>query len=236
MIDRQSSPAWLKGLIDFIYPPLCLGCSDYTENDNGICERCLGAVETFAFPFCLSCDDFIPSGHKCAVCGGQSLPLYAFGNYTDPLEQIVIQFKFKGITRTSGFFADGLADRFGAEIGSLEAQALLPIPLHARRQTYRGYNQAEVFARDLSGALGLEVRDDVIMRSKKRKPQARLGLARRAANIKGVFEIAEAPDDLTRVILVDDVVTSGSTVREAARTLGRVDIKVLAVIAIAHAR
>ncbi len=236
MIDLNSTSTWLAGLIDFVYPPLCLGCSDYTENGNGICDCCLTSIETFDFPFCLNCDDFIATGYRCPVCAGSSLPLYAFGNYTDPLEQIVIQFKFKGITRSSEFFAGLLVDRFGTDIISLGAQALIPIPLHTRRETYRGYNQAEIFACDLSGALGLEVRSDVIKRGKKRRPQARLSLAQRAANIKGVFEIDEPPDDLSRVILVDDVVTSGSTVREAARTLREVDIKVLAVIAIAHAK
>lgn len=223
-------------MIDFVYPPLCLGCSDYTENENGICDRCLDAIETFAYPFCLSCDEFIPAGHKCAACKAESLPLYAFGNYAGPLEQIIIQFKFKGITRPSEFLAGLLVRSFGSDITSLGAQALVPVPLHARRQTYRGYNQAEVFARDLSIELDIPVEIDVIRRTRKRRPQARLSLASRAANVNGVFEIDEPAEDLVRVILVDDVVTSGATVREAARTLRETNIKVLAVIAMAHAR
>lgn len=236
VMNVKSGSGWLQGLIDFVYPPLCLGCGDYTENDSGICESCWAAIDTYSFPFCLSCMDFIPSGYKCPVCKGESLPLYAYGDYADPLEQIIIQFKFKGITRSSQVFAGLLTDRFGADILSLGAEALVYVPLHARREMYRGYNQAEVFARDLSAGLGLEVCTDVLRRARKRRPQARLSLSKREINIKGVFEIDRPPENLSRVILVDDVVTSGSTVREAIRTLEEANIRVLAVIALAHAR
>lgn len=236
MVISRLSSGWLKGLIDFVFPPLCLGCSEYTENESGICDTCFEAIDTYDFPFCLSCLGVIGRGGQCPACEGGGIPLYAFGNYTDPLEQIIIQFKFRGITRPVSTFARTIAERFGDDLGNLRAEALLPVPLHSSREIYRGYNQAEVFARSLSEVLELEVREDLIMRTKKRHPQARLSLRQRASNVRGVFARATDSADISRVILVDDVVTSGSTAKEAVRLLGEMGVRVVAAVCIAHAR
>ena len=226
---------WLRGLVDFVFPPLCLGCGEYTENDYAVCDTCLESIETFSHPFCLGCMDMIAQGDKCAACGGDSLILYAYGNYATPLEQIVIQYKFKGMTRSGKMFAKLITDKFGERIKSLGCQALVPVPLHAGRENYRGYNQATILARHLSQQLDIEVRDNIIARVKRSKPQARLNHHQRAINIKGVFDIVEDSDRPAKVILVDDVVTSGATIREAARVLRKAGIVVGGAISIAHA-
>lgn len=234
MAGLKIRTAWLEGLIDFVFPPLCLGCGEYTENEYSICDSCRDGIDTFSQPFCLTCMGMI-TGTACPTCGDDALILYAYGNYTDPLEQVVVQFKFKGITRPAKLFAREIGARFGDMIKSRGNIVLVPVPLYATRENVRGYNQAEVFAGHLAEALELEVRTDLLQRVKKRKPQARLNHAERAANIRGVYEVGDSVDDGRAVMLVDDVVTSGATVREAVRTLTAAKIEVAGVISIAHA-
>lgn len=225
---------WLRGLVDFIFPPLCLGCGEYTENDHSICDHCFETIDKFSRPFCLNCLDMIPES-GCRACERNSIPLYAYGNYTAPLEQIIIQFKFKGMTSCARLFAALIKEQFGPEISSLGAEALVPVPLHFGRESYRGYNQAKLLATELSNLLEIDIREDLLSRVKKRRPQARLSLRERGSNIRGVFEATKELPEVGRVVLVDDVVTSGSTVLEASRELSRIGIDVVGVIAVAHA-
>ncbi|MEW6412303.1 MAG: ComF family protein [Candidatus Zixiibacteriota bacterium] len=235
MMAGVKKPQWLEGMIDFFFPPLCLGCGEYTENEGSICGRCLKAIETFDRPFCLNCMSIIPAGHKCTICKGDSLPLFAYGNYTSPLEDIVIQFKFKGIKTPAKYFARLLHEQFAPVVEELGSMTLAPIPLHPSRESRRGYNQAELLARELAQIFGYATQADLLRRIKLRKEQARLNHKERVANIRGVFEVAEEFDIDGGVILVDDVVTSGSTVREAAGILRTKGYRVVAVLAIAHA-
>ena len=112
----------------------------------------------------------------------------------------------------------------------------MPVPLYPSREHYRGYNQAAILADELAHRLDFEVRRDLLARVKQRKPQAKLDVRHRVRNIKDVFEVIRPPDDNVKdLILVDDVVTSGSTVLEAKRTLENAGFKVKAVVSIAHA-
>lgn len=229
-----SERRWFHDLLDFVYPPLCLGCGEFAENSELICERCLDEIDTFSQPICLSCWQSIPSGATCKACGEEGFALFAYGDYTDPLKQIVIQYKFKGMTSVAQVFAPDISNTFGDNVTSLAPDYLVPIPLHSGREYSRGYNQAEILANELSVVLDVPVECDLIYRTKRRTPQSRLSEAARERNIKGVFEVPEESGQGETLILVDDVVTSGSTVKEAKRMLESAGYKVPAVISLAH--
>ena len=233
-VENVKKTGWLRGLLDFVFPPLCLGCASFNDDQYDICEKCLAAIDRYQNPICLSCESVITNNAKCPACGEKSLPLFAFGNYCNPLNEIVIQFKFHGITSPATILADLINQQFGERIASLNATALVPIPLFPSRENSRGYNQAVLLAEQLSVRLALPVRGDIIFRIRKRKPQAKLNLRQRATNIKGVFSVVEPSEKQRRVILVDDVVTSGATVREATKILTEANYSVSAVIAMAH--
>lgn len=227
---------WLKGLVDFVFPPLCLGCGTFTDTSTFICPECLKRIDRFTAPFCLKCMEIVPAGSKCDNCGADSLLLYALGNYQPPLKDIIIQYKFRGITHPARLFAELLAAQFGELITAHSCRALVPVPLYPSREYYRGYNQAEVFARELARLFDFNVRTDILARVKRRKPQAKMDVRHRAGNIKDVFEVIRPPDDDDKnLLLVDDVVTTGSTVFEAKLTLEKAGYHVNAVICIAHA-
>jgi len=225
----------VKGFIDFIFPPLCLGCGRFTDDPSSICETCRNKFGTYQHPFCLECFSPLSHAYLCPECEQQSLPLFAYGNYAAPLKEVIIQFKFRGIKLPAAVFASLLCETFVEQLRSLQADMLVPIPLHSSRERERGYNQASLFAERLAEQLDLPVREDILVRMEKRKPQATLTFEKRIENVSGVFAvISEVPEQPERVILVDDVVTSGATVREAARELEQAGYRVVAAAAIAH--
>ena len=109
-------------------------------------------------------------------------------------------------------------------------------PLHPSREHARGFNQAVVFANALGEKLKLDVDTDILTRIKKGKPQSRLSDSARAQNIRGAFAAIADTDDNDTLILVDDVVTGGHTVREARLVLVQAGFNVPAFISIAHGR
>ncbi len=226
---------WLRAVLDFAFPPLCLGCQSYYEGDGGVCPHCLRSIDSYEHPLCLTCWNPIEHGTSCPVCREKSLPLFTYGNYVDPLKEIVISFKFRGITLPAGLFARLLAEEFGERMLTMKPDLLIPIPLHESREYYRGYNQAALLACQLEPVLDIRADSNRLVRIRKRKPQARLREAERVRNIRGVFRVIE-PGKREKVFLVDDVVTSGATVREATSVLREAGYDVLGAIAIAHGR
>lgn len=234
MTSRSLGIPWLDAVLEFALPPLCLGCGSYTDSETAICEHCRRKIETYVEPFCLTCKQQLFETTECPNCKRDSWLLFAYGNYIDPLQEVIIHFKFRGITHIGAYFADTLAEQFGERIHRLEPTYLVPIPLYPLREMVRGYNQAEVFAEELSLRLDIPVATDFLKRTKRRKEQARLSEHERAANIKGAFEATADADPGETVILVDDVVTSGMTVSEARRVLMEAGFQVPAAISIAH--
>ena len=226
----------LGGLLDFVLPPLCLGCGQFNDSPLCVCPACLEAIDIYDHPICLNCFQPVTSGVVCRACDDRSFPLYAYGDYSAPLKDVVIQFKFKGITSPAALFAKLILDKFEANLAAQPADWLVPVPLHPSRQARRGYNQAALLAERLSARLHLPVNQDIIERVRRRRPQARLDLRHRARNIRLVFEATPSEIEDTPLILVDDVVTSGATMLEARHTLEQAGYRVVAAISMAHGR
>ena len=226
----------LQGLLDFIFPPLCSGCGSYTEAPGGVCEGCLEAIDWFKEPFCLADVNFAAGEEDPASGPKLSFPLFTGGNYTAPLKQIIINYKFRSATACIGLLAGRIVDQFSVKLCKFKPAMLVPIPLHPSREYRRGYNQATLFARELGRLLEMPVDEEILVRAKKRKPQARLREPERARNIRDVFSVStgRTEESTLGVIIVDDVVTSGQTALEARKTLDRAGYTVVAAISIAH--
>lgn len=223
-----------RAVLDFVFPPLCPGCGEYLEGEHPICGTCRGRFDTYELPFCIRCRLQISIWPECPSCRCSLLPLFAYGNYVDPLKQVILEMKFRGMLDSIPALVDGLTETFGERIASRQADCLVPIPLHPAREYARGYNQALEIASALSCRLELPVQRGLLYRHAKRKPQQTLPAARRATNIRGVFDAAGSDLEGARVLLVDDIVTSGETAMEASRVLEAAGHRVVGVIALAH--
>ena len=158
--------------------------------------------------------------------------LLAVWSYRPPLEEVVRALKFGRLDFLGGHLADEIWHRLGSELRVVEA--IVPVPLHWRRQMTRGYNQAERIARPLAKRIGRPL-VTALRRTRATPPQARLERSRRQANLRRAFRCRRPSEVRGRsVLLVDDVTTTGATLEAAATALRRAGAA--SVVALAAAR
>ena len=116
-------------------------------------------------------------------------------------------------------FAREMAVYYGKWISSKKIEAIIPVPLHPSKKRKRGFNQAEILARELSEQTGIPVYTDVLFRIRKTSPQKMLGPGERKANLKGAFAVSAKWKACRNVLLIDDIYTTGSTIERCAGML-----------------
>ncbi len=235
----------LDSLLNLIYPETCLICSSAVarQQDCGVCGGCWEKTLHLRIspPWCSSCG--LPfqnlgegSIHLCGNCILRPPP-YAgarsFGYYTAELSSLVRGFKFYGKRNLARLFAPLLAATFCDSWSREEIDIVVPVPLHPKRQQSRGYNQAELLARSLAHKMALPFSKHAVIRRKATLPQVGLTDAQRLENVRKAF-CCTNPGQVARqrVLLVDDVMTTGATVASASRALlegGALRVSVLVV-------
>jgi ComF family protein len=157
----------------------------------------------------------------------------ALGSHAGGLRRLVHALKFEGRRNVARLLGSRLAAAFARSWRPGEIDAIVPIPLHAERERRRGYNQSALLARELAPYLGIPVLAGALRRPRRTRPQVGLSLGERQRNLRGAFA-AEVRGPLAgaRILLVDDVVTTGATAESAAGALldaGAARVSVLAV-------
>lgn len=202
---------------------LCAGCArDFTRNAV-CCPRCALPLETPA-PLCGECL------HREPAFASAWVPF----RYEHPLDLLEARFKFHGDLAAGRVLAQMLIERAHIETPARPA-ALIPVPLHRARLRERGYNQALELARPLAQALGLPLRHDLLIRTQATPPQTGLDAKARRRNLRGAFAAAVDVPLPDHIVLLDDVMTTGATFREAARVLVRAGVARVDVWALARA-
>jgi len=170
-------------------------------------------------PLCPPCRAGLPDTPPPRAVAGCRMVVSPFP-YRDPIRRLVSDAKYRGRWAALRFLADRMGETIAARMGADPADRIVPIPLHPVRLRERGFNQAELLARRLSERLLIPMETALLSRPVPTRPQAALPRGRRAANVRSAFE-ARLPAALrgSRLLLVDDVVTTGRTAGEAARAL-----------------
>jgi len=227
----------LEDLLDFVYPPLCLVCDRLIDDSDGpICAGCFKKVVRVEYPFCLNCHGEIKTGLRCRNCDGdEALPVFAGGIFETPLREMVHRFKYDGFSRLAADLGRMLMDHHGKKLSRLKIDAIVPVPLHSYRHKVRGFNQAHLLADIISGRLSTVVDTGSLEKVRRTKDQARLTPSQRQLNVRDAFEVFG--DDLRgkRVLVVDDVLTTGATIKEVCRTLHRAGVRVQGAVVLASA-
>lgn len=213
---------FLGGLADYLYPPVCLGCDADLESGT-VCTVCNEQVMSGRLDICPKCGRPLhPGTTGCGRCGVPiSLSrIRALGRYAPPFSGLVRELKYRNRTalvRLLGRALCGLAES-DPELG--RADIICPVPLHRARLRERGYNQAELLAREVGAGIGVECAN-LLIRHRNTRTQTRLPDDRaRHANVRRAFVPENALKlNATRVLLVDDVMTSGATLDAAGRQL-----------------
>jgi ComF family protein len=230
--------------LDVLYPPRCPGCGRC--GDLHFCAACLRRIPTPREPQCEACGLTLPSPSApplCAHCNerppafrrARACATYDASEQSGgPLRAVLHRFKYERDLAEAAPLAALLAER--CPLDPLDYDLLLPVPLHLQRLRWRGFNQAQLLALPLARRSGLRIDPFALERTRSTDPQVRLDADERRRNVRDAFRVT-APERVRgrRVLLVDDVYTSGATADACGRALMRAGATVVDVLALAHA-
>lgn len=213
----------LNKIKDFIYPGRCVQCSiQLPFGELGLCDKCRKKITYVDEPVCLVCGREVRGNALyCTDCRTRKHEFLA-GRFVFPYEKCargVYDFKYSNRAEYALFYADAMKKRWGDWLEGLNADALIPVPIHRIRLAKRGYNQAELLADELSKLIHVPVYAKYVRRVRNTVPQKLYDKARREINVKKAFIVAENSVKLKTVIVVDDIFTTGSTIDELSREL-----------------
>lgn len=140
--------------------------------------------------------------------------------YDERMQQVIRQFKYEGCFEIGDFFAERMAQAFGDWIQREKLEMIMPVPVHKKRLRFRGFNQAEILAEKLGECLDIPVRAEVLVRTEDTKPQKTLDVHKRIANLQKGFAVTR-PVEGRRILLVDDIYTTGATLEACGNVLKR---------------
>lgn len=189
--------------VDWLFPPVCAGCD---SEGTWLCDTCRTVARSGGI------QRIVVGKQKCVVT---SLTTYAVA----PIKTALWRFKYQSVRAYGGVFTDALIDILPKHY--YNSRVLVPIPLSPWRLRWRGYNQADVFARACALRRGVNVCAGLV-RVRATRPQVTTkDKSQRAENVKGVFALGPHASELRgkKVLIVDDVVTTGATLAEAAKVL-----------------
>ncbi|HEY7994341.1 MAG TPA: ComF family protein [Candidatus Eremiobacteraceae bacterium] len=186
-------------LLDFFMPTQCAGCG---ETGSVLCCRCAAAIAT---------GDAIVIGAR-----GDVPPVLALGCYEGALRAAMLSLKFRGARGVGATLGRWIAQRVFWPF-----EVVIPVPLHVQRLRERGYNQAALIARAVATASRTRYVADALARRRATVPQSSLGVSERRANVKEAFGAGQKIGAVAgrRILIVDDVVTTGATVAECSNVL-----------------
>jgi ComF family protein len=206
-----------RSLLDALFPPCCCGCrrSGFT-----LCPSCLAAIPLITPPLCQHCGTPLLHG-RCLNCVKGLVKLQGLrvvGLYQEPLRSYILQLKYAGCTALAGPLGSLLAYSF--QRYCLQADVIVPVPLHAQRQKARGYNQSQLLACACAQTLHIPCNDRLVTRVRATHVQASLPAQERQKNVSQAFRCTRPQEVMgRRVLLIDDVCTTGSTLEACAAPL-----------------
>ena len=240
---RAASLAKLVELL--VYPSFCRLCVEPLDEpgEKVVCRACLAKLSPFGGPSCPLCGRFHEGegeDHLCSKCLERA-PAFSLhrscGAYGGTLKDVILLFKYRKYAPLSRPLA-GFAERCLASDPKLWAGAdfLIPVPLHPARKRERGFNQSRLLARDLGRLRGMRVLEGCLVKAKNVPPQAGLRAAEREENVKKAYAVRRRQKVRGKtLILIDDVTTTGATLRECARVLLKAGAKEVRAITLAQA-
>lgn len=216
------------GLLQLFFPKTCPICEEILDKHQEICKKCEKNLRYIEEPKCKKCGKpFEPREpdseikEYCMDCVKKP-HIYDFGmavfQYSEELRESIYRFKYYNQRTYAGFYGKAMAC-YGRQIRELGIQVLIPVPISRQRKTARGYNQAELMAWALGRELNLPVDSYSLIRKKNTLPQKELNEEERRNNLKNAFKIEENVIKYKKVLLVDDIYTTGSTIDACATVL-----------------
>ena len=226
----------------FLFPPRCFSCGVPVEHAHTLCHSCWQKVRFITAPHCSSCGrPFAYDAGENAICGTcfkEPPPYEACRSalvYDDAARPILTRFKYADRSDYLPALVRWLEQAGGEMLA--QSDVIVPVPLHVKRLLSRKYNQSALLAKGLADESGLPVYADGLIRKKHTPPQAGLSQSARKKNVQGAFEVNakwEKALEGKRVLLVDDVMTTGATIHACTKALLRGGAAQVRVVTIAQ--
>ncbi|OQC55273.1 MAG: DNA utilization protein GntX [Verrucomicrobia bacterium ADurb.Bin018] len=230
-------------LLDMLFSRTCEGCgNDLATEPGALCWDCRVGLKPVQVPFCERCGDPVAGvtggPFECTWCR-QNQPAFIWARsavrYDGIAAACIRRFKYHAGVWLQAELVDWLWALWRTCPEPKVADLVAPVPLYRRRERERGFNQAALLGRSLAKRMGIPFRGNLLRRHKPTATQTHLTAAQRVHNVRGVFS-APAPRRLqgARVVLVDDVMTTGATVNECARVLMAAGAQAVMILTVAR--
>lgn len=214
----------LNRFINTIFPEVCPLCSKGADNHATapVCSACWEKIIPVTRSMCRICGRPLRSEHAhiCGDCLKDTVPfekMQSFGIYEGTLRIVINLFKYHGIRRLARPLSEIIL-----KMNIPNIDIVIPVPLHVKRLKERGFNQSALLARYIAHRIGARLDLDSLMRIRLTRPQVGLSASERIRNIKGAFKVVREKFIANRdILLIDDVITTGSTMKECALALIR---------------
>lgn len=228
----RNAQALPRAILDLLFPPRCVVCRGAGE---WFCAKCQSRIEKINPPFCARCGRPLPSG-ACSYCRRITMHVdgvRALAFFEGEMREAIHAFKYNRRVELAPIFGTMLKDYLA--VHALPAEVIIPVPLHPDRERARGYNQAQLVANELGAQTKLPVLERSLVRARVTQAQFELNATERRANVRDAF-IADGQVKGTRVLLVDDVCTTGATMDECSIALRKCGAQSVWGLALARGR
>jgi ComF family protein len=217
-----------------IFPPRCAVCDGILEpGQRYIHPKCEAELFRVEDPVCMHCGKPVASGavEYCPDCAGKKGKTDSFLQgkslflYKGEIKKSMYRFKYGNRREYAAFFAEEIAAQYGEWLDRIRPDAIVPVPMYQKKQRKRGYNQAEVLAKALGRQLDLPVEGKWIRRVRDTKPQKMLNDVERKNNLKNAFHSRKINVQYNKILLVDDIYTTGSTAEAVTECLHQANVE-----------
>jgi len=226
----------LQAILDMLYPPRCPVCEDIViPKDRKICLPCEKKLQLICEPRCKKCSKPVEDDQAeyCADCRRKDYHFeygYALWLYDSTMKRSISNFKYGYKKEYAKYYIQEIVKNYGKTILKMDPDIIVPVPIHKSKYRERGYNQAEILAKGIGKELKIPVLSNLIIRNKRTLPQKQLSDKERLRNLQEAFEFNKDladkyPRSLSRLLLVDDIYTTGSTIEACTNVLKNNGIK-----------